>query len=189
AETSRFFDDQVEQLRKDLAAQEARIVEFKNQNQGALPETFASRQSLFVQLQGQSADIRSRISVLQSQRQFLANQDTPDAGPTSSEAQLAQLRLQLLQLRAVYSDTHPEVRAAIAKIDALERAAAQTAPSTGGPAAKDDKTGSVRPETARVSELDAQLATLNTQLTDIDRRSATLDASLQKTPQVEVALN
>ena len=69
-ETSKFFETQVASLEHDLAAQEAKIVAFKNQNQDALPETLTSRQSMFAQLQGQMSDIDGRVAILQTQKQM-----------------------------------------------------------------------------------------------------------------------
>jgi succinoglycan biosynthesis transport protein ExoP len=189
AGTSKFFDQQINQLQQDLAAQEARIVDFKNKNHDALPETLASRQSLLTQLQGQTADARGRIATLQSQRQLLASQDGGpiDGGPTTAETQLAQLRLQLVQLRAIYSDTHPEVRGVVAKIDALEKSAA--AKSADGNAGKEVKPAPVSLGAARITDIDNQLTALTTQIAQAEQRAVALDASLQKTPEVEAALN
>ena len=193
AETSKFFDQQVSDLEKNLAAQEARIVDFKNANRGSLPETLASRQAILTQLENQAGELRNRIDGLQSQKELLQSQgDTAlDPNANSTEGQLAQLRMQLVQMRAVYSDSHPEVRALTAKIAALEKAS--TAPPAGnadaGATTNDAPDGTVGPNAARIADVDNQLNGLNAQLGDLENKIADLTQSIQKTPEVEVALN
>ena len=96
--------------------------------------------------------------------------------------------MQLAQLRAVYSDNHPDVKAAVAKIAALEKAAAATPPPAADAKTQAPAAGS-SPNDLRIADIDAQLEQLKTQRAEIEKRSADLDASIQKTPQIEIALN
>jgi polysaccharide chain length determinant protein (PEP-CTERM system associated) len=198
SQTSKFFDQQVTQLQSDLAAQGQRIVDFKAQNQATLPETLASRQAILVQQTDQANTARSRIDALQTDRRALVSDDgtTPSAAPDSIDAQLAALRLQLVQLRAVYSDSHPEVRAVVAKIAALQAASSSSIPTAAAVPAS-GATGAVgappvsstSPNARRIADIDSQIDALNKQLTDLEERTKALDASIQKTPETEVALN
>lgn len=191
AQTSKFFDQQVAQLEKELGDQEAKIIDFKNKNQASLPETLVSRQAILGQLQAQASEIRGRVTTLESQRDFLASQEGPvlDGGNKAPEAELAQLRNQLVQLRAVFSDTHPEVRAVAARIAAMEKALlAPAAPSPNAP--KDQRPGSNGgPNATRIADINNQIEVLTKQLADIEKRSSALDQSIQRTPEIEVALN
>jgi succinoglycan biosynthesis transport protein ExoP len=194
SETARFFQQQVAKLEQDLSAQEARIVAFKNKNQGSLPETLASRQSLYTQLQNQIADIDSRTAVLETQKQLWQERGPTALDPrsNSTEAQLSQLRMKLVQLRAIYSDTHPDVRAVAAQIKALEDASAlepAASDKQGDAGDSGDLAVASDPNNARIVDIDAQLDALKAQRSELEKRLATLDEALQKTPQVEVALN
>ena len=189
-ETSKFFETQVAGFEHDLAAQEARIVAFKNQNQDALPETLTSRQSMFAQLQGQMSDIDGRVAILQTQKEMWQSRGDNALDPAaanSTDAQLNALRMQLAQLRAVDSDNHPDVKAAIAKIAALEKAAAAPPPATD--AKTPAQAAGSSPNDLRIADIDAQIEQLKTQRAELEKRSANLDASIQKTPQIEIALN
>ena len=179
------------QLQTDLAAQEARIVDFKRQNQDALPETLSSRQAILVQQMDQMTAVRQRIDALQTERQNLVGQDGTALDPAaqSTESELARLRLQLVQLRALYADSHPEVRAVTARIAALEKASAP-APAGAPPITDASATAATTgPNARRLADIDAQLDPLNKQLADLDARIKALDASVQRTPEVQVALN
>ena len=189
AETAKFFDSQVASIEGDMAGKERQIVDFKNRNQDSLPETLPSRQSLFSQLQGQIDTIDGRIAVLETQKQLLQQRGPTALDPASNttEAQLNQLRMQLVQLRAIYSENHPDVKAVEAKISALEKASAAEPPPSG----KNDAS-KIAPSdisSAQLADIDQQIEALKAQEADIKKRSDTIDASIQKTPQTEVALN
>ena len=188
AETTKFFDAQVASLEHDLASKEAEIIAFKAKNQDSLPETLSSRQTLFTQVQGRIDDITGRIAVLDTQKQMWQQHGDAAVDPSSNstEAQLNQLRMQLVQLRAIDSDSHPDVRAVQAKIKALEEAAAGKA-ATGKAAA--DKSAPSDATSLRIADIDQQIEALKAQQADLEKQAKDLDASIQKTPQVEIALN
>ena len=238
-ETSKFFDAQVASLEHDLAAKEADIIAFKGKNQDSLPETLGSRQSLLTQLQGRIDDIAGRIAVLETQKQMWQQHGDAAIDPASNsvEAQLNQLRMQLIQLRAVYSDNHPDVRAVQARINALEKASAGGADTGAAPvgaktaAAPADAKTAATPAGAevaaapaggeaafppagagtavasagakagadasvpsdatslRIADIDRQIEALKSQQADLQKQADALDVSIQKTPQVEIALN
>ena len=183
AETSKFFDAQVASLEHDLASKEVEIIAFKNKNQDALPETLSSRQSLFIQVQGRIDEISGRIAVLDTQKQMWQQHGDTAIDPSSNsvEAQLNQLRMQLNQLRAVDSENHPDVKAVQARIKALEEAAA------GKSAA--DKSAPSDATSLRIADIDQQIKALTAQKADLEMQAKALDASIQKTPQIEIALN
>ena len=199
AETSKFFDAQVASLQHDLASKEAEIITFKGKNQDALPETLSSRQSLFTQVQGRIDDINGRIAVLDTQKQLWEQHGDAAINPSSNatEAELSKLRMQLVQLRAVDSDNHPDVRAVQARIKALEEAstgkpAAAAGSAAGKPAAGKGAADKPAPSDAtslRIAEIDQQIEALKAQQADLEKQAKALDASIQKTPQIEIALN
>ncbi len=189
AETSKFFEQQVASLEQAVAAQASRIADFKRENQTALPETLNSRQSILNQLQSQLSDARSRVALLESERRLWENNPGQAlATDSSTAAELKRLESQLVQLRALYADTHPEIRSIKARIAALRDAvAAEPDPADA------DTTTSSKPQpgtnAAHIAEIDSQLETLNMQIDAAQKRIDELTASIQQTPQIELALN
>ena len=113
AETSKFFEAQVASLEHDLAAQEAKIVDFKNKNQDALAGD-AQLASVDVRADRRARSPRSTAASRFSRPRSrcgnsAATAALDPAASNSTEAQLNALRMQLVQLRAVDSDTHPDV--------------------------------------------------------------------------------
>ena len=193
AETHRFFVQQVARLDKDLAAQEALIVGFKRKNEEALPENLGYRRVLHTRLQSEISDIDREIGTLELERDRLI-QEAEGAVTTeevnATEAELARLKLQLTQLRAVYSERHPSVRKMKNRLKALEKTSAEE--SNAQNAKAPDETKSVRSATTRSSY---QLTTIERKISDLSARRAIargkiteVEESILKTPQIDVAL-
>ena len=107
-------------------------------------------------------------------------------GPTRSpeEQSLITLRRELAQKRAVFSDQHPQVRALLAEIAALEGIITGQAPgdeSSGG--------GQVSELQASLAQIDANLAFLDRQRTQLEQQLEDIKSSIELTPDVEMSLN
>jgi polysaccharide chain length determinant protein (PEP-CTERM system associated) len=200
AETQKFFEQQVANLERALADQEARIVAFKQENKAALPDSLVFRRNSQVQLQGELAEIDRRIATLEGEREVwqqgsLATSATTDRN--SPAAQLDQLRLQLVQLKGVYTDSHPEVKKVRKQISSLETAIRAAAPedaeaSGGAGAASSSPNAEESPIDSRradqVALIDRQLEALRTRRATVEGMIAEVERSIQQTPQVEAAL-
>jgi succinoglycan biosynthesis transport protein ExoP len=137
--TSAFLEAELERTKRRLELQEARIAEFKRLNMGDLPEQRDTNLRSVEQLQTKleiNVDAldkaETRKLLLQTQiaemRRYPQTTRSPrsvggtvvpqePAGPT----RLEQLQAQLLELRARYTDRHPDVIRAQAEIEQLER--------------------------------------------------------------------
>lgn len=196
AETHRFFVQQVVKLDKDLAAQEALILEFKHDNEAALPDSLGYRRVLHTRLQGEKSEIDRQIGALQADKErLLRNADgaitAQDANAT--EVELARLRLQLTQLRAVYSDRHPAVKKAVRRLEALEKASATEAEAQNAAAKKELEQPAPAVQvnariTAQITEIDRKVSALNERRGTLQARIADIEETILKTPQVEIAL-
>ena len=202
AETHKFFDQQVSKLNQQLVALEVNIAKFKGDNQAALPESIGFRHGLLMRLQSEISEIDRKVATLQEERALWQQRAQIGSGGTALDpndrttaAELHRLRTQFVQLRAVYSDTHPDVRKTKAQIAALENATSIEASdkSSASEAAKENSnaTGaSVEPRVSdQVTVIEKQLEVLRSQRSQLLTRVSSLDESLLRTPQVEAALN
>lgn len=127
AQTTQFLRVQLEETKKRLDEQEARVRDFRGRHIGELPQqmgvNLATLERLQAQLHLNSADrLRAR-----DQRAALVKQlgeaDAPGA-PAASDtptARLARMKRELLDLRTRFSDKYPDVIRLKAEIAALER--------------------------------------------------------------------
>lgn len=195
AETHKFFVQQVARLSKELAAQEARIVEFKLKHEATLPESLGYRRVLHTRYQSEKSEIDREIGTLEAEKERLLG--TADDVATveelnATEAELTRVKLQLTQLRAVYSERHPSVRKAIRRIEALEKESAAEAAAekaNGGTTEQATRKAVSSPRiAAQVAAIDRKIADLNVRRKGVDQKISEVEESILRTPQVEVAL-
>lgn len=124
--TLEFFEQQVESLGQDLDEKSAQILEFKNDNSDALPETLEFRMSERSRLQERLARIESEVASLSTQRDQMirvaeatraaeaaaaaAGGNAPAARRSPSEQRLERLEIELQEALSVYAETSPQVR-------------------------------------------------------------------------------
>jgi polysaccharide chain length determinant protein (PEP-CTERM system associated) len=123
-QTTQFLADQLEEARRGLAEQEAKVKEFKSQYLGQLPEQVQSNVQILAGLQTQlqqETDLLGRakqqsvyLETLRTQwRTLEASAGTGNSvGATSLPAldqELARLRNELDDLRSHYTERHPDV--------------------------------------------------------------------------------
>lgn len=135
ADTTNFLEDQLEQARQNLAMQEAKMREFKDRHIGELPTQTTSNLQILSGLQNQvqaDEDSLNRAKQQSTYLESLLNQyRTLDRGTSTSEGgaseldlidkQLDQLRTQLADLQAHYTDKHPDVRKTKEQIARVEK--------------------------------------------------------------------
>ena len=201
--TSSFLERELEQTKAKLEQQEARIAEFKRLNMGDLPEQRDTNLHAVEQLQSKlqinmDALDRAETRKLLLQRQIAelgypldsrpaAAARTP-AGPT----RLEQARQELAELRARYTDRHPDViraQAEVAHLEALERQKAAEPPS----ATADDDAPTPRPRLdpttkAELASVDLEIKSLKAERERILSDTAAIQARLENVPRVEQEL-
>ncbi|MFD0978629.1 GumC family protein [Tropicimonas aquimaris] len=190
--TMEFFEQQVERLGEDLDAKSREILEFKNGNADALPETLNYRMAELSRLEERLTTIDADIENFQGQaEQLLRLAETQNqlsglnataAGGTLTPRQqrLLQLERELEEMRGVYSETNPRVVQQLARIEQLREAIAAelgigTAPE--GEATADD--GTAENGIANLAQTDNPM--LNLQLEGIGMRVATLASQRDET--------
>ncbi len=192
-DTLAFFEAQVERLGVDLDAQSARILEFKNANSDALPDSLdyrLGRQSL---LQERLAQIEREQAALLEQRDRLVDMfevtgrlSAPTTERlTADEAQLNRLQDELSGLLAVYSEQNPQVRVLRARIKTLQTriGALPIVDATDG--------GDVEASLLdiQLAEIDARAEVLTEQRTQVEQELSALRDTVERTPANAITLD
>ena len=197
--TLEFFQQEVARLGQDLDAQSARILEFKTENSGALPESLEYRLDQQATLQEQVRQIDRDVTSLRNQRKRLVDifeatgQVTQDqAAPQLSpnERRLQEMRAQLDEALSVYSEENPRVKMLQARITQLEERLANAPEET--PTAEADGP-KARPGATmldlQLGEIDTRIAMLQEQRVETEERLEGLAETLAKTPANSVTLD
>jgi succinoglycan biosynthesis transport protein ExoP len=162
--TTSFLAEQLDEARKQLAAQEAQVDQFQSQHQGALPSQEASNLQILAGLQTQLQNEQDSLNAARQQRAYLQAMFEQEqtsattvrvntAGQPSAEGtadlatinqQLEKLRAQLAELSSHYTDEYPDVQSLknqIAKTEAIRASliAAAKARSQGGTGVDDSQ--------------------------------------------------
>lgn len=177
-QTLEFFQQEVSRLSEELAKRSARILSFKSENIGALPESLEYRLNQQTQLQERLAQLERDMNSLDEQRARLvkifestgqvAGMATP--AQTPEQKQLETLRADLNTALAVYAPDNPRVKMLEAQISQLEK----TVGSQPVANAETDTSSTGNPL------LDMQLAEISTRHAVLEERHADTAAQLDK---------
>ena len=192
-ETRNFFEAEEKRLRQELASQEVDIATFKKENENALPDSLEFRRDELVRLAEDRIELDRKLLELEEQRAQVQSAVTRldlDLTPdrlSPAEQDIVELRHVLVQREAVLSQSHREIKALKARIAALESAL---------PQAKTEDGSEVNLRGIQRTTLERQTALLDTQISLIqdsrvrlEERMATLELSIQETPNIELNLN
>lgn len=172
--TTRFLEDQLDQYRKKLAEQEARVREFKDKHIGELPSQTQSNLQILgglqAQLQAQEDSLNrakqqnTYLESLLNQYRTLERGKSGDGGPVGLAAidrELDRLKAQLADLSSHYTDKHPDVRKTkeqIARTEKMrERIIADRNNAGSSPATESPSSAAMDPKSAPTLELESQL--------------------------------
>jgi polysaccharide chain length determinant protein (PEP-CTERM system associated) len=196
--TVAFFDEEVQRLTQEIDTIAARIVQYKQANQNALPTNLGSRQDELKTLrdrafarEGQRRTLEEQRRTLQQALEVGATVITGDGQRTAGEAELGRLRAQLVQQRATLAESHPTIRQLTARIAALEASIATPASAPGATPAVEGgagTSGQAATTLAQIERVEQQLTELDRQAEVEDARAAELERSIAATPAVELGL-
>ena len=216
--TSTFLEAELAKTKHRLEVQEAKIAAFKRLNMGDLPEQRDTNLRGVEQLQTKleinmdaldKAETRrlllqSQIAELQRQQRSSSPRRSTSpgfaGGPSAPEppSRLDQLRTQLAELRARYTDRHPDViraQAEIAQLEALERARParpSTSPASPGAAVAElDDDDAARPDPmlkAELASIDLEIRNLRNERERILSDTSRVQGRLEAVPRVEQEL-
>jgi len=135
--TTQFLETQLNEARKNLEQQEAKLREYKNQFMGELPEQLQSNVQILSGLQAQllaaneslhqAEQQKTYLEALQSHYRSLKSTVGPEgSNPDSNEAELARLKAQLADYSSRYTPNHPDVvhlKEQIQKLESMQETA------------------------------------------------------------------
>lgn len=199
ARTSAFLDQEADKLRKELEGYENQIAAYKRSHEGAMVDgqamAMSSIQSLEADLraveQGYRAALEeqktSEVELASARAGVLAAGSAPIAAPSVAELELARARTELTQLRSVYSEDHPDLRAQLRRIESLEQALSReaTARSPSREAAEGQTKLAVARLETRLAAAQSRADLLLGQQSTIRGNIAQLRTQLARAPQVE----
>jgi uncharacterized protein involved in exopolysaccharide biosynthesis len=178
-DTLDFFDTEVKRLEEALEEQSRRISEFKTANVEALPDSMATRRAQQERENQRLLELEREEAGLRNQRDtviwlFERTGRASSLGPLSPEEQeLDALRSELIQKRAVYSATSPQIRMLENRLAALEGLVEEQQEQRVAPGL-DGSIGSA------MSELDVELAPIDARLDFIAEEKAAIERQLDK---------
>jgi polysaccharide chain length determinant protein (PEP-CTERM system associated) len=129
--TTEFLSQQLDEAKKNLDAQDARLAAFKSRYMGSLPDEEQTNLNLLTGLTSQLDAATQALARAQQDKTFAESLLTQQIGawqasqsgrnPDALEQQLAALQTQLSSLRAQYTDDYPDVIKAKNDIAALQK--------------------------------------------------------------------
>jgi polysaccharide chain length determinant protein (PEP-CTERM system associated) len=192
AEAYEFIESQMQEARQQLEQKETALREFKEQHMGQLPEQVQANLATLQRLQLEQQSVVDSLRKATDAQLMLESDGAAAAaavavaGKSSPPDPLAVLRAQLTQLRSRYTDRHPDVKALLSRIVALE-ASASAASATN--ASAEPVVPRVDPVAAaaqrRLHEARKEVEVLRARLADVDRRIGAFQARVEAAPKRE----
>ncbi len=189
-ETSRFLSDESDKLKAELDRLNGKIADFKRQNNNYLPEQMTVRTTMLGRAETDLYEIEREIQTtndnLRSAQAELSVAKNSMGDQPSQE--LPKLRTEYAKLSAIYTDSHPDVKALKRKIETLENANKAAAESTNLPASAPNQTATVDKTVtllqAKVDSFQARLASLTKHKADLQSNVAQSEQILGQSPRV-----
>ncbi len=198
--TTGFLSQQLDEAKKNLDAQDAKLAEFKSKYLGALPDQEQSNLSILMGMNSQLEANTQALSRAQQDKAFteslLSQQEEnwkltkKGSNPETAEQQLTALQDQLASLLARYTPEHPDVVKLKTQIDDLQKKISD------GPKDNMDQKVQLRPhrkrEPPQIQQLRAKLRQDNISINDLTRQQnkfqeqiRQLQGRVQSSPMVE----
>ena len=195
-ETTQFLEQQLQDSKKNLDEQDAKLAAFQSRYMGSLPDEANTNINLLNNLTSQldaSTEAISRAQQEKSLNQSMLSQQVAawqatktGQNPDTLQQQLTVLESQLTSLQARYTDDYPDVIKAKADIAALKKKIADG----GDPTVVEDKNPKVEP--AQITQLravirndDQVIAEKTKEQEQIRQQIKTYQGRIQSTPEVE----
>lgn len=186
--TLEFFEQEVQRLSAELAAQNARILEFEQANRDALPESLEYRRTRQSAQQEQLMQVNRELAGLRDRRQRLQDlyDRTGRIGSSTDEMtpeqqRLEELRQELASALVLYAPENPRVRALQTQVAALEGAVRE---QLGGGSGE----GALSTFELQVTDIDGQITFMAEQKRILEEELAAIAASIEQTPENAIVL-
>jgi polysaccharide chain length determinant protein (PEP-CTERM system associated) len=197
--TTEFFTQHVDEAKRNLDEQDAKLADFKKKYMGSLPDQEQTNLGLLAGMNSQLDAVTQAVNRAQQDKVMnesllssqLATWKTVKGGDTPTETldqQLTALQDQLSVLQSRYTADHPDVIKTKNQIEQLRKRMSE-GPKSGGTPANAQATGieppAIQQLRARVRQSDLSIADLVKRQGQIQNQIAVLQGRIQSTPGVE----
>lgn len=192
-DTRAFFEQEVNNLNRELELQSERILGFKNENADALPDNLEYRLNRQSTLQARLTRVERERAILMDQRQRIETlyettgrvTAQQESNLSSEERQLRQLESDLNNALLVYSQTSPRVRVLQTRVSQLSEVVRA---QKGANAASSETDTQASLFEITIAEVDGKVTELETEASELEQDLENLAASIRATPQNAIAL-
>lgn len=182
-----FFAQEVRRLTDELAQQNAKILEFEQQNRDALPESLeyrrtrqATQQERLLQVDRELASLRDRRDRLTELYDRTGALVTSNTDRTPEQSRLEEARQELASALVVLSPTNPRLKSLQNEVAALEAAVKAQLGASGG--------GQLSAFEVQMLDIDGQISFLAEQKKLLEADLLKLEASIEATPSNSIRL-
>jgi polysaccharide biosynthesis transport protein len=192
-QTTSFLEGQLEEARKDLEAQDILLRDFRSKSLGELPEQRASNAQVLLELQGSLQGAKESLHTAERQKVYLgtllgwsaAPSNTTGGGDVSitpstpRDEQLDKMKSDLSDLRARYTERHPDVvhlKEEIANVERMKSRVAGNA-KTGHPGGAPE---TLRPQGAvsQISQLQSEFKANESEIANRKKEISELEGQI-----------
>jgi polysaccharide chain length determinant protein (PEP-CTERM system associated) len=197
-ETTQFLAGQVEESKRRLDEQDAKLAEFKKKYMGSLPDQEQTNLGLLTGMNSQLEAITQQLTRAQQDKamneSLLASQlanwkmvKSGDAAPETLEQQLNALQDQLTALQSRYTADHPDVIKTKSQLEQLKRRMAETPKSNNATASSQAgiEPPAVQQLRAKLRQDELNIADLAKRQSQMQNQINVLQGRIQSTPAVE----
>jgi len=204
-DTTKFLSDQLDAARKALSEQEARVKEFEAQHVGELPNQLSTNLQILSGLQSQLQAEEDSLNSARQQHVYLQTlltqyrslQDSPKStdgaamGLPAVDQELEKLRAELTDLRARYTERHPDVRKLKDQIAQTETMRAQMIEElkTKPPIGESNDSPSINPDDPQSASMAQLQSQMKANQIEIANRERSIDALKAKVADYQNRLN
>jgi polysaccharide chain length determinant protein (PEP-CTERM system associated) len=185
--TTDFLSQQLEEAKKSLDAQDAKLAQFKRQNLGKLPDQEQTNLNILMGMNTQLEANTQALSRAHQEKAFTesvlsqqeANWKASQTGqnPETAEQQLSALEDQLMNLQARYTPEHPDVIKVKNQIEKLKKQLA-AAPNNNAPATSTSQASVSEPP--QIQQLRAKLHQDEINITDLAHRESQIQEQIRQ---------
>jgi polysaccharide chain length determinant protein (PEP-CTERM system associated) len=182
--TTDFLQGQLDDAKRNLDEQDAKLADFQRQYMGRLPEEVAPNMNMLSSLNSQLDASTQQLAQLQQNKSYeeamlaaqtrdLPSPDLQRAQPQAQQAELQSLLAQESDLTTRYTEDYPDVRIVKQKIKDLRAEMAKPQPAA--PAAAPSN----RPEPLNITQLRAQIHAVEQMIAQKSRDQAQIQAQIR----------
>ena len=198
--TSSFLADELESVKRKLAAKEEELKQYRIKYMGGLPEQLETNLSILERLQTQLDQYHENLRDAEN-RKILIQQQIADAektpavemaspGEQGGTQSLAELKAELAMLESRYTERHPDVirlRETIARLEASQGSMPGESASRAGPPSRQEE-GVLHSLRRQLEEVNLEINQLKAEIKETEAEIKVYEKRIEETPKREQEL-